>query len=76
MRVSVDVNDSGYVHDNDKYTVFLDGELLSHCITADTDKDEALVYQLDSDGYAIVDKGKQEALTEKVYGKITIHKVD
>lgn len=45
MRVSVSKNDKGFVVDASNYEVFLNGEKLSNCFTADEELGEAHCYK-------------------------------
>lgn len=55
MRVSMKKNDPGYVEDGHNYEVFLNGEKLEGCVTADEEKGEVTVYERDRDGRILMD---------------------
>jgi hypothetical protein len=70
MRISVRKGDPGYKLDAFKHEVFLDGEKLQRCFTADEETGQAWVYAIDKQGKLIIDnygrKSKERILTGKV----------
>ncbi len=72
MKISVDKNNPNYRPDATAFTVYLDGKLLEHCVTADDKLGEAWIYQQDKHGIFILNKEKTEILQEKVTGEIKI----
>lgn len=56
MRVSIREEDPGFVEDGQKYTVFLDGEKIQNCFTADEETGEVFVYDTDPEsGELLID---------------------
>ena len=71
MRLSVDTKDPGFdpvksIH----HEVFLDSKKLDMCITADTDKGEAVIILLDQ-----LDKEK-DLVRKTLYGKVEIREME
>lgn len=50
MRVSTLKSDVGYTPFPQFYEVYVDGEYMTHCVTADEQKGYADVYELDDEG--------------------------
>jgi len=56
MRKSVRKDDPGYDPKAVRCAVFLDGQKLKYCITADEELGKAWVYETGEDGHLIVDR--------------------
>jgi hypothetical protein len=71
MRVSVKKNDSGYRPDYRYYEVFLDGQKLDNCFTADEERGEVWVHPKDEHGRFL--RAADDKLTEEcLRGQVTI----
>lgn len=75
MRVSVDKNDKAYSNENYFNTgVKLDGNVLTHCITADTDEGMVVCFALDENGRVI--RAEEELKKETLYGVVEIFEIN
>lgn len=73
MRKSVKRSDPDYDPQGHKYKVFLNGEKISGCHTADEEKGEAFVYLKDVYGNYVLDEyGTCLPLTKRLTGKVEI----
>lgn len=74
MRVSTNETDEGYINwlnrEDRVYIVYLDGEELKHCQTADEEKGYAQCAKLDADGQYIINN--DEFVTVDYFGKVEI----
>lgn len=72
MRVSADIEDRDYSHAAAFLQVFLDGDEVRMCITADDTRGEVLCYDVDEKGYIRFDPGSVRAKTVTLTGKVEI----
>ena len=73
MRISVEKDDTGYSHSVARdINVLLDGLLVDGCITADTNSGYVKRYKKGEDGRFLIDKERQDIVSEEVYGKVEI----
>ena len=70
MRISVDKHDPGYNPTVFGSEVFLNGEILNNCITADDEKGIAIVYETDNAGNHVLED--YSIKTKELCGKISI----
>ena len=70
MRLSVIKNDPGYQPDAYNYEVFLDGERIQHCFTADTDQGLVWVYYKGKYAKQRILKGKVKIVKHHNWGVI------
>jgi len=76
MRASVKKNDPGYFPDAHKHRVFLNGEFLKHCFTADEEKGLAWVHKENEHGELYIDKASGDVASELLAGKVKIIKME
>jgi hypothetical protein len=74
MRVSVHKDDCGYRTDACDFNVFLDGELLKSCFTADEELGEAHCYRLDATGNLMRNESGDAIQTEVRRGAVRLEK--
>jgi hypothetical protein len=74
MILSADPSNPYYTPDYFEYIVRFNGVPISHCITADTDKGIAIVYDTNEDGNVIVAFGRPR--TKQLNGHIMIIRKD
>jgi hypothetical protein len=72
MRASVRKDDSSYNPQHTKLEVYLDGEPVRGCITADEEKGEIVVYAKDGKGHYVMESEKLK--TETRTGKVEIRR--
>ena len=72
MRKSVLKNDSGFDPDCSGIKVFLQNKEVKHCITADEELGEVLVYKLNSKNELYVEFGTDYVATEILKGNVRI----
>ena len=70
MRVSADKNDPGYNPSAFGTEVYLNGEKLRNCVTADDKKGIVIVYAEDKDGQLISDG--DDIKTEELRGEVKL----
>jgi len=70
MRISTDKFDVGYVPDSAFYEVYLDGDYLKDCVTADDELGIAICHVRDYDGNLLIE-GDEIVQTVK-YGDVSI----
>lgn len=74
MRVSVLKGDPSYTADAYWYEAYLDGEKLSHCVTADEERGEAVVQVLDGQGRPKLNAALGIVETQLVRGRVTVER--
>jgi len=72
MRLSVDKDDKGCSHIAFDCQVYLNGDLLNHCITADDIEGFCLVYKEGADGNLYIEPGRDYIATEVLHGDVSI----
>ena len=75
MRLSVRKDDPGYNPRARRYQPYLDGERVLHCFTADEELGRVWCHKTAANGKYIVDRVKNEILTEMKCGKVEIREV-
>jgi hypothetical protein len=77
MRVSTRKDDSGYIARAYNYRVYLNGEEITHCHTADEEKGEAHCFVYDVDGRPVRDLENDYLMKSEVkHGRVVIKKID
>lgn len=73
MRVSADIDDPDFSLAAVWLQVYLDGQQLGACITADSDRGEVLCYELDERGRIRFDPDTKRAIVAHRTGKVEIY---
>lgn len=74
MRLSVDQNDPGYQPDKILMArVMFNGQPITDCVTADEEEGMVLRYARNADGKFIMVVGTDEALLERLFGRVSIY---
>ena len=76
MRISVDRTDSGFRYDaaSGKFTAYLNGKLVSKCVTADDDLGLVVRLRTDASGEVIFNEARDEVLRETLHGTVRIER--
>lgn len=77
MRISSQSSDPGHkaflaARRHGKVVVRVDGEVLADCVTADTKRGCAVVYERDADGVLELDRTKTRILMLQIHGQVEI----
>lgn len=75
MRISVNEDDPGYVHDDGSYKVIFNDKEIDNCVTADEETGYVLCNKQDIDGNWILDREKEIIIQEEFFGKVVIKRV-
>lgn len=74
MRVSALKGDPGYSPHSVGVNVFLDGEPISHCFTADDDQGLVVVADLDENGHYRIDLATEQVIMRYRFGIVRIER--
>lgn len=72
MRISSDLDDSGFHLDFASCRIYLEGAERSNVVTADEGARFAVTYRLDEFGRAVLDKKTGEPIRDKFHGHVRI----
>ncbi len=76
MRISCSLDDPGFSPICYKFDIYLNGDLINHCVTADEEEGYVLVYRINQSGRYETNDAGTEILKDLLVGKVQILKSD